>query len=132
MAGHHRYHIDQDGHSITVLYDVRVRRVEVLVDGKVVSVARTHRTGALLRGEIATDPPQPFVIRVGHPDEPGDVPLCVLESGDARYLMPTAPLTRQEEWPPERTPPARTPGEFLARWSARRRSRRAGRHGPEP
>ncbi|MFD3700447.1 hypothetical protein ACFWUZ_30710 [Streptomyces sp. NPDC058646] len=120
MAAHHRYHLDQDGHSITVLYDVRHRSAEVLVDGKTTASVRAPRTEAtLLRGEIPTDPPKPFLIRVGHPDAPDDVPLCALETGGMRYLMPTVALTRQEEWPAEHTPPARTPGELLARWKYR-------------
>ncbi len=130
MAAHYRYHLDQDGHSITVLCDVRRRLAELLVDGKTVASVRAPRHAAtLLRGELPTDPPQPFLIRVGHADEPGDVPLCALETEGMRYLMPIVPLTRQEEWPAERTPPARTPGELLTRW--RNRIRRTGRTGQE-
>ncbi|MEU9237582.1 hypothetical protein [Streptomyces subrutilus] len=134
MAPHHRYHLDQDGHSITVLCDVRRRLTELLVDGKTVASVRTpRRTAAVLRGELPTDPPQPFLIRVGHADEPDDVPLCALEAEGLRYLMPSVPLTRQEEWPAERTPPARTPGELLTRWRIRwrNRMRRTGRPGRE-
>ncbi|MFD3549973.1 hypothetical protein ACFWUW_31065 [Streptomyces sp. NPDC058655] len=132
MAARHRYHLDQDGHSITVLHDVRRHLVEVLVDGRTVASARTTRSAAtFLQGEIADDPPRPFAIRVGHPHDPEDVPLCVLESEGSRYLMPTAPLTREEERPAEHTPPARTPGELLARWRARRRARRNTAPGPD-
>lgn len=131
MAAHQRFHLDQDGHSITVLCDLPRHRVEVLVDGKVVSSVRTGRDPVtLVRGEITTEPPQPFTVRLEHPDDPGGIPLCMLETQHLRYLMPNVPLTRQEEWPPEPTPSPRTPGELLARWRARYRNRRAGRSGP--
>ncbi|WCD84043.1 hypothetical protein KPP03845_100363 [Streptomyces xanthophaeus] len=125
MAGHHRYHLDQDGHSITVLCDVGRLHAQVLVDGKVVSSARMGRSGAtLLYGEVPTDPPQPFEIRLDHPYDSRDIPPCVMETDGRRYLMPTAPLSPQEAWPAERTPSARTPGQLVARWSARYRAHR--------
>lgn len=128
MAAHHRYHLDQDGHSITVLHDLRRHRAEIWVDGKTVASVRAPRGAAtVLRGEIATDPPKPFLVRLGHPEEGGDVPLCVLEMERMRYLMPVVPLPRQEGRPAERTPPARTPSELLARWWARYRNHRAHR-----
>ncbi|MFD4245343.1 hypothetical protein ACFWP3_27700 [Streptomyces sp. NPDC058525] len=123
MAAHHRYHVDQDGHSITVLSDVRRRRADVLVDGKTVASVRVPRHGAaVLRGELPgdlPDPPKPFLIRVSHAYDAGDVPPCALETDGMRYLMPSVPLTRQEERPAEPTPPARTPGELLRRWKNR-------------
>lgn len=125
MATHHRYHLDQSGHSITVVHHVARRRAEVLVDGKVVASARTaHHAPTLLRGQVSTDPPAPFLIRIGNPDAPGDLPLCVLERDGVRYLMPYTPLIRQEGWPSEQPPTARTPGELLARWMGRYRHRR--------
>lgn len=128
MATHHRYHLDQDGHSITVLYDVRRRRTEVLVDGKTVAAVRAPRkTATLLRAELPTDPPKPFLVRVGRDDTSGGVPLCALEVDGTRALVPSVALTQQEEWPAERTPPARTPGELLARWRHRMRPVRTGR-----
>ncbi|MFF5447688.1 hypothetical protein [Streptomyces sp. NPDC012888] len=124
---HHRYHLDQDGHSITVLHDPRRRRAEVWVDGRTVAAARAPRRGAtVLEGEVPTVPPRRLVVRIAHPDAADDVPLCVLETGGDRYLMPHVALTRQERWPAERTPPARTPGELFARWRSRYRHRRSG------
>lgn len=129
MAAYHRYHLDLDGHSITVLHDLRRHRAETWVDGKTVANARMARHEVtVMRGEIATDPPRPFLIRLGHPSDPGDAPLCALEAAGMRYLMPAAPLTRQEQKPAERNPPARTPGELLARWRTRYRSRQTKRH----
>ncbi|MER5869739.1 hypothetical protein [Streptomyces sp. NPDC002044] len=125
MAAHQRFHLDQDGHSITVLCDLPRHHVEVLVDGKAVSSVRTGRAAVtLVRGEITTEPPRPFTVRLEHPDDPGGIPLCVLETERMRYLMPNVPQTRQEEWPAEPTPSPRTPGELLARWRARYRDRR--------
>ncbi|MET9610766.1 hypothetical protein ABZZ17_37745 [Streptomyces sp. NPDC006512] len=119
MAGHHRYHLDQDGHSITVVRDLGRRRAEILVDGKTVTSARTHRKAVtVLRGEIAGG--APFAVRLGRPDIPGGAPLCELEKGGMRSLMPNVPLTPEEEWPAEPTPSPRTPAELIARWRARR------------
>ncbi|MFJ6940424.1 hypothetical protein [Streptomyces sp. NPDC101132] len=90
------------------------------MNGKTVAVARVQRHRAtVLEGEIPTVPPRPMVVRIGDPDDVGEVPLCVLETDGERYLMPRVALTRQERWPAERTPPARTPGQLLARWRAR-------------
>ncbi|MDA5283446.1 MULTISPECIES: hypothetical protein [unclassified Streptomyces] len=121
MADRHRFHLDQDGHSITVVRDLRHRHAEVLVDGKTVSSGRTSRSEAtVLRGEIAgAGRPQGFLVRLERPDVPGGEPLCVLEKDGMRYLMPSVALTPQEEWPAERNPSPRTPGELLARWRGR-------------
>ncbi|SEB90665.1 hypothetical protein [Streptomyces sp. TLI_105] len=128
MAGHHRYHLDQDGQSITVLHDPRRRRAEVWVNGKTVAAARAPRHQAtVLEGEIPALPPKRMVVRIGHPDDVDDVPLCVLETDGDRYLMPHIALTPQEREPAERTPPASTPGQLLARWRARHRHRRDAR-----
>ncbi|AZM92713.1 MULTISPECIES: hypothetical protein [Streptomyces] len=126
-AHQHRFHLEQDGHSITVVWSARRRRAEVLVDGKVVAAARTRRTATTeLRGETADGEGavHPFTIRLGRPDIPGDEPLCALETGHRLYLMPLVPLTGDEAWPPEPTPPPRGPRELLTRWRTRHRRRR--------
>ncbi|MFG2989657.1 hypothetical protein ACGFZK_10285 [Streptomyces sp. NPDC048257] len=125
---HQRFHLDQDGHSITVVRGPGRGRTELLVDGKVVSSTRTERRAATeLRGELpGGGAPRPFTVRVGRPDIPGGEPLCVMEIGGARYLMPFLPLTRSEQWPAEPTPSPRTPAELLARWRARHGRHRAG------
>ncbi|MCB5168448.1 hypothetical protein LG634_26950 [Streptomyces bambusae] len=123
MPGHHRYHLDQDGHSITVLHDARRHRAEVWVDGKTVAATPTAAHDAtVLHAELPTDPPRQLTVRIAHPAAPDDAPLCVLETGTDRYLMPAAALTNEERAAPDRTPPARTPGELLARWRARHRT----------
>ncbi|UQX04498.1 hypothetical protein [Streptomyces sp. RerS4] len=123
---HRRFHLDQDGHSITVVWAPVPGRTEVLVDGKVVGSARTLRHAATeLHGEIADgDVRRPLTIRVGRPDVAGGEPLCFVESEGRRYLMPLVPLTGGERWPAEPTPPARTPAQLLARWRAHRRHSR--------
>ncbi|EFL19308.1 hypothetical protein [Streptomyces sp. C] len=118
----HRFHLEQDGHSITVVWSARRGRAEVLVDGKVVATARTRRTATTeLRGETAEGDGtvRPFTVRLGRPDIPGDEPLCALDTGYRLYLMPLVPLTGDEAWPPEPTPPPRDPGVLLTRWLTR-------------
>ncbi|MEV7730420.1 hypothetical protein AB0P15_37810 [Streptomyces sp. NPDC087917] len=117
-----RFHLDQDGHSITVVRGAGPL-VELLVDGRVVSSTRTRRGAAAeLRGLIPADGAErPFTVRVGRSDIPGDEPLCALETGGLLYLMPLVPLTERERWPAEPTPSPRTPAELWARWRAHRR-----------
>ncbi|MFF5970124.1 hypothetical protein ACFY7C_01215 [Streptomyces sp. NPDC012769] len=120
-----RFHLDQGGHSITVVWESRHRRAELLVDGKVVAVARTaRRATTVLRGEIADldSALRPFTVRLA--DLPDAEPLCAAVIEGRQYLMPLAPLTGQEQWHTEPTPPPRTPAELLARWRARHRRRR--------
>ncbi|MGW5849101.1 hypothetical protein ACWFQ8_14310 [Streptomyces sp. NPDC055254] len=124
MGSRHRFHLDQDGHSITVLCGRPSQPVEVLVDGRVIACVRGHRTGTVTAGGVlAGERPRPFAVLLDHPDEAGEVPICVMETEGVRYLMPSVPLTRSERLRPGRTPPARTPGELLARLRARRRAR---------
>lgn len=118
MPGSLRYHLDQDGHAVTVMCDPRRDRAEVWVDGKTVAAAGL---GEPLRAEIPTDPPRPFTVRIERAPEPGGFPLCVLDTGGDRYLMPYTPLTGRPYRPAGRTPPARTPAELLARWTTRLR-----------
>lgn len=128
-ARQHRFHLDQDGHSITVVWSARRRRAALLVDGKVVSAARTRRRATTeLRGETADGDGtvHPFTVRLGRPDIPGGEPLCALESEHRLYLMPLVPLISDEAWPPEPAPPPSTPGVLLTRWLARRGRRRPG------
>ncbi|RST01858.1 hypothetical protein EF910_26335 [Streptomyces sp. WAC07149] len=123
----HRFHLEQDGHSITVVWSTRRGRAEVLVDGKVVAAARTRRTATTeLRGETADGEGavHPFTVRLGRPDIPGDEPLCALETGHRLYLMPLVPLTADEAPPPEPTPPPRDPRVLLTRWYRRHHRRR--------
>ncbi|MET9799653.1 hypothetical protein [Streptomyces sp. NPDC006368] len=90
MAGSHRFHLDQDGHSITVLLGHVAQDIEVLVDGKVVAVRRGHRGGVReLAAELPGDPPRPFTILVEDLD---GAPLCVMVRDGSRFLMPQVPL----------------------------------------
>ncbi|MEU9414968.1 hypothetical protein [Streptomyces sp. NPDC048272] len=122
-----RFHLDRDGHSITVVRDAGGRRAELLVDGRVVAAARTRRhaptelSGSLARG--GSGDPLPFTVRLGRADIPGGEPLCTLEANGQTSLMPLVPLTRRERWPDVPDPSPSTPAQLLAR----RRARRAGR-----
>lgn len=96
-----RFHLDQDGHSVTVQSARASGSVEVLVDGKVVGQGKVPGAGtAVLRAEFPGDPPRPVPIRLG---EMGGVVLCEMEVDRARYLMPRVPLL------PERPPAWRPP-----------------------
>ncbi|ORT55573.1 hypothetical protein [Streptomyces sp. CB03238] len=92
MALGHRFHVDQDGHSITVQFLGGSGDFEVLVDGKVVAYGPGPRRGGTVRAELPGDPPRSVGITVSDPREMGGVPFCVLESGGMRYLMPQVPL----------------------------------------
>ncbi|MFC8916848.1 hypothetical protein ACGF5F_14940 [Streptomyces sp. NPDC047821] len=92
MALGHRFHVDQDGHSVTVQFLGASGRFEVLVDGKVVAYGSGRRAGGAVTAELPGDPPRPVHVIVSHPGEMGGVPFCVLETGGMRYLMPQVPL----------------------------------------
>ncbi|MET9324430.1 hypothetical protein ABZX75_30365 [Streptomyces sp. NPDC003038] len=97
MARTHRFHVDLEGHSVTVLLEWPGHEIEVLVDGKVVAYRRKpERNGTLLHAELPTDPPQPLTILV---EDMGDTPFCSLVTPDARYrrfLMPEVPWKTHE------------------------------------
>ncbi|MGW0395394.1 hypothetical protein ACWDYJ_31880 [Streptomyces sp. NPDC003042] len=93
MASRHRFHLDQNGHSISVLYGRPGQSVEVLVDGKAVAVGKAAAAGlTVMKAELPGDPPQPFTVHLGSPDDPGEAPLCTLVIDGARYLMPDIPF----------------------------------------
>ncbi|MGA4800310.1 hypothetical protein ACPCSC_23520 [Streptomyces lavendulocolor] len=128
MALGHRYHVDQDGHSVTVQFLGRAGAFEVLVDGKVVAHGPGDRPGGTVEAELPGEPPRPFGITVSRPREMGGVPFCVLESGGMRYLMPQVPLgaAGRPARLHERYRLVREVRRFLRR-SSRRLLRRAGR-----
>lgn len=69
MNGTRQFHIDLEGHSITVnLGPGRSGSVELLVDGKVVGYVRerTERT-TVVEGELADEPVRPFTVRIQQP-----------------------------------------------------------------
>ncbi|MEU7281768.1 hypothetical protein AB0A69_23775 [Streptomyces sp. NPDC045431] len=116
----HRFHLDQEGHSITVLLGRAAHDVEVLVDGKVVAVRHergrrgVRELAAELPGEPPGDPPRPFTVLVEDVD---GTPLCVMVRDGIRYLMPRVPLL------PE-APPYGAPGATHPLRRARGRARR--------
>lgn len=94
MAIRHRFHLDQHGHSISVLYEGPRRPVEVLVDGKTVAMGRVPKAArTVLTAELPGDPPHPFAIDLACPDNPDDSPSCALVDSGTRYRMPDVPLT---------------------------------------
>ncbi|MEU6755222.1 hypothetical protein [Streptomyces sp. NPDC046685] len=113
MSRTHRFHVDLEGHSVTVLLEWPGHEIEVLVDGKVVAYRRRpEKRGTVLHAELPTDPPQPLTLLV---EDMGDTPFCSLMTPDARYrrfLMPEVPF------------PTHAPGG----WRPARRLRRLVRH----
>lgn len=99
MAAGSRFHLDQEGHSITVQLTGVSGSIEVLVDGKVVARGSTSGAGeTVLYAELPGDPPRPVSITLGNMG--GGVSLCEMDVGGTRYLMPRVPLfpERQFRW----------------------------------
>ncbi|MEV4332805.1 hypothetical protein AB0K02_20060 [Streptomyces sp. NPDC049597] len=125
MAGGRRFHLDQDGHSVTVQLRGAHPEVEVLVDGKVVA----QRTGPVkgttaLEAELPGDPPRPFRILIAPVEGPDGTPLCMMESAGARSPMPLVPLLSAGR-PAQ---PGPSPTRLVRRRLRRLLHRRAGRH----
>lgn len=100
MTHAHRFHLEVEGHSVTVQTRHAARETELLVDGKVVGYqhahAGHHETTTTLAAELPGDPPQPFrvTLRPGEtPERAGD---CVLEIAGRRHPVPELPLTRPD------------------------------------
>ncbi|MDQ1012819.1 hypothetical protein QFZ82_007304 [Streptomyces sp. V4I23] len=122
MAGGRRFHLDQDGHSVTVQLGGARPEVEVLVDGKVVAYRRGPATTAL-DAELPGDPPRPFRILIAPVEGPEATPLCMMESAGTRHLMPLVPLLSPGR-PPQ---PGPSPTLLVRRRLRRLLHRRAGR-----
>ncbi|MBV7697805.1 hypothetical protein [Streptomyces sp. TRM70350] len=122
MARSHRFHLDRNGHSVTVQTGAPSGTVELLVDGKVVASQRGHKDVTVLAAELPGDPPQPFTVHVDRSAGADNVPVCVWEADGSRDPLPYAPLA------PRQAPlqAARTPVHPL-RW-LRRAMRRRLRH----
>ncbi|KUJ67708.1 hypothetical protein ACZ90_25955 [Streptomyces albus subsp. albus] len=90
MGPSHHFHIDQRGHSITVT--VRGRRtseIEVLVDGKEISLQRVRGKGtSVISGELPEEPPRPFRVFVHQPRIGSGIPRCTLELDDTQQPIP--------------------------------------------
>ena len=100
MARTHRFHLDLDGHSVTVHTRHATRETELLVDGKVVSYQRTqsgHRKRTIvLTAELPGDPPQPFDVTLYTGEAAERAATCVLEIAGRRHPMPETPLDRTD------------------------------------
>ncbi|GAB2756469.1 hypothetical protein GCM10027072_63210 [Streptomyces bullii] len=127
MARSHRFHVDRDGHSVTVqtgsagLASSGV--VELLVDGKVVASQRSRpHDVTVLAAELPGEPPQPFTAHLDQSPRAGGVPFCSWEVDGHREPLPYAPLAAR------RAPsPARPVTTHPLRW-LRRIARRRLRH----
>ncbi|MEV7511244.1 hypothetical protein ACIPRL_06195 [Streptomyces sp. NPDC090085] len=117
MADHSRFHLDRDGHSVTVRLDGASRPAEVLVDGRVVARGRLSRAGTtVLDAELPGDPPCP--LRVTLAGAGGEF-RCEMEAGGVRHPVPRVP-------PITAGRPAPRPGALrVARRLLRRAARRA-------
>lgn len=84
------YHLDHDGHSITV--DIRsghAREIELLVDGKEVGSRRERASDAVtLTGELPEDQPQPFTVHIQRLRHRGHHPVCTLLLDGHEFSMP--------------------------------------------
>ncbi|QGV82256.1 hypothetical protein [Streptomyces ficellus] len=92
MALGPRFHVDQDGHSVTVQFLGASGGFEVLVDGKAVAYGPDRSGAGTVTAEFPGDPPRPLRVIVSRPREMGGEPFCVLETGRMRYLLPRVPL----------------------------------------
>ncbi|MEV0188045.1 hypothetical protein AB0I39_05855 [Kitasatospora purpeofusca] len=85
MRQRHSFHLDRDGHSVTV--NVRsgwITETEVLVDGKEVAFHRVHGHGVyplVLAAQLAEDPPRPLAVRLERTGAPERPLSCTLELG---------------------------------------------------
>ncbi|QMU77702.1 hypothetical protein GXW83_20415 [Streptacidiphilus sp. PB12-B1b] len=94
MSHRHYFHLDHAGHSITVgVRSGHTPEVELLVDGKPVGYRHRHGTEAtVLTGELASDPAQPFEVRVSRLRHGARAPVCTLELDGRELPMPERPL----------------------------------------
>ncbi|MGW0191432.1 hypothetical protein ACWDV7_37745 [Streptomyces sp. NPDC003362] len=124
MARSHRFHLDRDGHSVTVQTGPPSGMIELLVDGKVVAARPRLKDVTALAAELPGDPPQPFTVYVGQSEKAGVVPACLWEVGGHRRPIPYAPLgaRRSSSVPGDAGP---HPLRWLRR-AARRRLRHLG------
>ncbi|MET9517972.1 hypothetical protein [Streptomyces sp. NPDC002994] len=113
MTRGHRFHLDQDGHSISVQVGRPSDGIEVLVDGKVVAYRKGRPKGAaVLEAELPEEPPRPFRI---HVDDMSGEPFCVMETSGSRFLMPQVPLWSSQHEPPAHPKPSPRPLRRLRR-----------------
>ncbi|MEU4119139.1 hypothetical protein AB0F71_32180 [Kitasatospora sp. NPDC028055] len=92
MRQRYSFHLDRDGHSVTV--NVRsgwITETELLVDGKECAFHRTHGHGGYpltLSGQLAEEPPRPLAVRLDRTGRAEHPLACVLELAGAEHPMP--------------------------------------------
>ncbi|MEU7057252.1 hypothetical protein [Streptomyces sp. NPDC046197] len=108
MARAHRFHVDLQGHSVTVQTPAG-RETELLVDGKVVGHRRTaagHRgTRVVLSAELPGDPPEPFTVVCDAAGGKGGTGSYVLEVAGRTHAMPQTPVEHPAAGPAHWLPP---------------------------
>ncbi|MGW7056305.1 hypothetical protein [Streptomyces sp. NPDC054887] len=113
MARDHRFHLDRDGHSVTVQAGGPAEGTELLVDGKVVAYEQGRVKGVtILSAELPEEPPRPF--RIFLEDMGGEL-FCAMEVNGSRILMPQVPLWPSGAQSSSRTSPAARPPRPLRR-----------------
>ncbi|MCL3992674.1 hypothetical protein [Streptomyces lavenduligriseus] len=126
MTRDHRFHLDREGHSVTVRTGTAREPTEVLVDGKVVAARhrRGHRERVIqLTAELPGDPPRPVTVRVDWRTGAGSGPVCVMEAEGTCTVIP-----RASPGPSAPRPAVRV----LARHPLRWLRRHLPRHHPPP
>ncbi|WP_316524469.1 hypothetical protein [Kitasatospora brasiliensis] len=92
MRQRYSFHLDRDGHSVTV--NVRsgwITETELLVDGKECAFHRVHGHGAYpltLAAQVAEEPPTPLAVRLERTGRAEQPLSCVLELAGAEHPMP--------------------------------------------
>ncbi|MFJ6619210.1 hypothetical protein ACIQOW_16720 [Kitasatospora sp. NPDC091335] len=92
MRQRYSFHLDQDGHSVTV--NVRsgwITETELLVDGKECAFHRVHGHGVYpltLAAQVAEEPPEPLAVRLDRTGRTEHPLSCVLEMAGAERPMP--------------------------------------------
>ncbi|MEW2258664.1 hypothetical protein [Streptomyces sp. NPDC047869] len=128
MTHAHRFHLDVEGHSVTVQTRHGARETELLVDGKVVDYlhARTgHREPTTaLTAELPGDPPQSFRITLRFGEAPAYPAVCLMEFAGRSHPMPAIPLAQDDTTPSGMTRPSLRSTRRLVRSLLRRTHRR--------
>ncbi|RAG81388.1 hypothetical protein DN069_32950 [Streptacidiphilus pinicola] len=96
MTTRHHYHLDIDGHSVSLDlrtgFTWRTEDLLLLVDGKEVGYHHQRGTGTtVLEAELPGEPPTPISVRVDHPHHGGHrphTPVCTLLTEGRKLPMP--------------------------------------------
>ena len=128
MVHAHRFHLEVEGHSVTVQTRHAARETELLVDGRVVGYQHAHaghrQPTTALTAELPGDPPQPIQITLQFGEAPKHAANCVMEIAGRRHLMPAMPLLQSDTAVSGRARPSLRSMRRLLRRHLRRTHRR--------